>query len=151
MVPTSVLLFWTWSVYWFTFVYFLLCIQECSDAGKDWGSEENGARDDEMVGWHHWLNGLEFKQTQGDSEGQRSLTCCSHGVTNNQTWLSDWITTIFHLYLSRAFAIVLRERALLVICVCVYLPELFFCSTFKCFLPLIKNLYCPWVNCFFSS
>ena len=37
------------------------------DAGKDWGQEEKGAREDEMVEWHHWLNGLEFEQTQGDS------------------------------------------------------------------------------------
>ena len=33
--------------------------------------------EDEMVGWHHRLNGHEFKQTQGDSEGQESLLCCS--------------------------------------------------------------------------
>ena len=32
---------------------------------------------DKMVGWHHWHNGHEFEQTQGDSEGQGSLTCCS--------------------------------------------------------------------------
>ena len=47
------------------------------DAGKDWGKEEKGVTEDEMVGWHHWLNGHEFEQTQGDSEGQGSLTCCS--------------------------------------------------------------------------
>ena len=47
------------------------------DAGKDGGQGEKGARKDEMVGWHHLLNGHEFDQTQGDSEGQGSLTCCS--------------------------------------------------------------------------
>ena len=47
------------------------------DAGKDWGQEEKGATENEMVGWHHRLNGLEFEQTQGDSEGQRSPVCCS--------------------------------------------------------------------------
>ena len=47
------------------------------DAGKDWGKEEKGVTEDEMVGWHHWLNGHEFEQTQGDSEGQGSLVCCS--------------------------------------------------------------------------
>ena len=47
------------------------------DAGKDWGQEEKGAIEDEMVGWHHWLNGHEFEPTQGDSEGQGSLVCCS--------------------------------------------------------------------------
>ena len=38
-------------------------------AGKDWGQEEKGVREDEMVGWHHWLNGHEFEQTQGVNEG----------------------------------------------------------------------------------
>ena len=33
--------------------------------------------EDEMVGWHHQLNGHEFRQTPGDSEGQQSLACCS--------------------------------------------------------------------------
>ena len=47
------------------------------DAGKDWGQEEKGMTEDEMVGWHHWLNGQEFEQTQGDSEGQGGLACCS--------------------------------------------------------------------------
>ena len=47
------------------------------DAGKDWGQEEKGMTEDEMVGWHHWLSGREFDQTPGDSEGQGSLAYCS--------------------------------------------------------------------------
>ena len=47
------------------------------DAGKDWQQEEKGVTEVEIVGWHHWLNGHEFEQTLGDSEGQGSLTCCS--------------------------------------------------------------------------
>ena len=47
------------------------------DAGKEWGQEKKGVTEDEMVGWHHQLNGHEFEQTQEDSEGQGSLTCCS--------------------------------------------------------------------------
>ena len=47
------------------------------DAGKDWGLEEKGMTEDEMVGWHHWLNGCEFEKTLGDSEGWGSLACCS--------------------------------------------------------------------------
>ena len=39
--------------------------------------EEKGTTEDEMVGWHHQLNGHEFEQTLGDSEGQGSLVCCS--------------------------------------------------------------------------
>ena len=47
------------------------------DAGKDWRQEEKGTTEDEMIGWHHWLNGHEFEQTLEDSEGQRSLICYS--------------------------------------------------------------------------
>ena len=39
------------------------------DAGKDWGQKEKGEAEDEMIGWCHWLNGLEFEQTLGDSGG----------------------------------------------------------------------------------
>ena len=47
------------------------------DAGKDWGQEEKGATEDEMVGWHHWLNGHEFEQALGDGDGQGGLACYS--------------------------------------------------------------------------
>ena len=47
------------------------------DAGKDWGKEEKRVTEDEMVGWHHWLNGHAFEQTPSDSEGQGSLVCVS--------------------------------------------------------------------------
>ena len=47
------------------------------DSGKDWGQEEKGATEDEMVGWHHQLNGHKFEQTLGDNEKQVSLVCCS--------------------------------------------------------------------------
>ena len=46
------------------------------DAEKDWG-QENGATEDEMLGWQHQLNGHEFEQTPGDSEGHGSLACCT--------------------------------------------------------------------------
>ena len=42
-----------------------------------WQEERGGATEDEMVGWHHWLDGHEFEQIAGDSEGQGSLACCS--------------------------------------------------------------------------
>ena len=47
------------------------------DAGKDWRQEEKGTTEEEMVGWHHWLNGLEFEQASGVGDGQGSLVCCS--------------------------------------------------------------------------
>ena len=47
------------------------------DTGKDWRREEKGMTEDEMVGWHHWLNGQEFEQALGVGDGQGSLACCS--------------------------------------------------------------------------
>ena len=46
------------------------------DAGKDWRWEEKGTTEDEMVGWHHWLNGLGFGWTLGVGDGQGGLECC---------------------------------------------------------------------------
>ena len=50
-----------------------------SDAGKDWRQEEKGTTEDEMVGWHHRLNGHEFEQVGPPQvgDGQGSLVCCS--------------------------------------------------------------------------
>ena len=55
------------------------------DAGKDWRQEEKRATENEMVGWHHSLNGHEFEQTQilKDREAWRAVV---HGVTKSQTW-----------------------------------------------------------------
>ena len=47
------------------------------DAGRDWGQEEKGTTEDEMAGWHHWLDGHEFEWTPGVGDGQRSLACCN--------------------------------------------------------------------------
>ena len=47
------------------------------DAGKNWGQEEKGMTEDEMIGWHHRLNGHELEQTLRDDKGQQSLACCS--------------------------------------------------------------------------
>ena len=59
-------------------------------AGKDWGQEEKGVAEDEMVGWHHWLNGHEFEQTPEDSGGQGSLIhCSSWGRKESDT--TEWL------------------------------------------------------------
>ena len=47
------------------------------DAAKVWRQEVEEATEDEMVGWHHRLDGHEFKQSPRDTEGQGSLACCS--------------------------------------------------------------------------
>ena len=46
-------------------------------AGKDWGQEEKGVTEDELVGWHYWLNEHEFEPTLADTERQGSLACCN--------------------------------------------------------------------------
>ena len=51
--------------------------------------------EDEMVGWHHRLDGCEFGQTAGDNEGQGGLAAAVRGVAESQTLLSDW-TTVPH-------------------------------------------------------
>ena len=66
------------------------------DAGKDWRQEEKGTTEDDIVGWHHWLNGHEFEQAPGVGDGQGSLACCSPWgrkesdmtelLNNNNTW-----------------------------------------------------------------
>ena len=52
-------------------------IRKDPDAGKDWRWEEKGTTEDEMVGWHHWLDGHEFEQAPGVGDGQVGLACCS--------------------------------------------------------------------------
>ena len=51
-------------------------IRKDPDAEKDWRQEERGMTEDEMVEWHHWLDGHEFEQALGVGDGQGSLACC---------------------------------------------------------------------------
>ena len=67
-------------------------IGKIPDAWKDWRQEEKGATEDEMIGWHHWLNGHEFEQALGVGDGQGSLAYCSPGSckeSDTTEWL-DW-------------------------------------------------------------
>ena len=60
------------------------------DAGKDWGQEEKGTTEDEMAGWHHWLNGRESEWTPGVGDGQGALACCySWGCKESD--MTEWI------------------------------------------------------------
>ena len=60
------------------------------DAGKDWGQEDKGTTEDEMVGWHHRLDGKGFGWTPGFLMDRKAWPAAVHGVTKSQTWLSDW-------------------------------------------------------------
>ena len=62
------------------------------DAGKVWRQEDKGMTKDEIVGWHHRLNGHEFEQTWGDGKGQGSLAYCIPWG-HSQTQVSNWTTT----------------------------------------------------------
>ena len=64
------------------------------DIGKDWGQEEKGVAEDEMVGWHHQLNGHDFKQILGDSEGQGNQVCCSPW-SRKEVDRTEWTTRVF--------------------------------------------------------
>ena len=60
------------------------------DAGKDWRQEEKGTTENEMIEWHHWLNGHEFEQALGVGDGQGSLACCSPwGLKMSDT--TEWL------------------------------------------------------------
>ena len=52
------------------------CVRKDSGARKDWRQEEKGTSEDELIGWHHQLNGHEFEQVSGVGDGQGSLECC---------------------------------------------------------------------------
>ena len=68
-----------------------------SDAGKDWGKEEKGTTEDEMAGWHHWLDGCESEWTLGVGDGQGVLVCCyswGHKELDTTEWL-NWAEVPF--------------------------------------------------------
>ena len=67
-------------------------LEEDPDAGKDWMQEEKEPTEDEMVGWHHWLDGHEFEQAPEDGKGQGNLACCSpwgHKESDMTEWLNN--------------------------------------------------------------
>ena len=71
------------------------------DTGKDWSQEEKATIEDEVVGWHQWLDGHEFEQALGIGDGQRSLAWCSpwgHKEldTTEGAELTDWYTIKFY-------------------------------------------------------
>ena len=63
---------------------------EKTDAGRDWGREEKGTTEDEMVGWHHWLNGHGFGWTLGVGDGQGSLACFSPR-SHKESDMTEWL------------------------------------------------------------
>ena len=71
-----------------------------SDAGRGWGQEEKGTTEDEMAGWHHWLDAPESEWTLGVGDGQGGLACCdSWGRKESDT--TEWLiwSDTFHNFL----------------------------------------------------
>ena len=75
-----------------------------SDAGRDWGQEEKGTPEDEMVGWHHRLDGEEFEWTPGVGDGQGGLVCWNswghkeldtNELLNRGPWFNNVLRLIF--------------------------------------------------------
>ena len=61
-----------------------------SDARRDWGQEKKGMTEDEMAGWHHWLDGRESGWTSGVGDGQGGLSCCdSWGCKESD--ITEWL------------------------------------------------------------
>ena len=88
------------------------------DARKDWRQEEKWMTEDEMVGWHHRLDGHEFEQALGDGEGQGSLVCCSpwghkESDTTEQLNRTDVVNTgcytIVDIYIALFLSIISRQ------------------------------------------
>ena len=63
------------------------------DAGKDWRRVEKGTTEDEMVGWHHRLNGHKDEQAPGAGDGQGSLACCSPWCSK-ESGMTEWLNWV---------------------------------------------------------
>ena len=74
------------------------------DAGKDWGQEEKGTTEDEMVGWHHRLDGHGFGWTPGVGDGQGGLACCG-SWDRKESGTSDWTELSWWLMILSIFQI----------------------------------------------
>ena len=72
------------------------------DAGKEWRQEEKGKTEDEIVGWHHQLDGQEFEQAGGVCDGQGSLACCSSwgrkelDMTERLNWTDLMLIAVYY-------------------------------------------------------
>ena len=80
-----------------------------SNAGRDWGQEEKETTEDEMAGWHHWLDGHESQWTPGVDDGQGGLACCDSwgrkesDTTERLIWsdLQVWASYLLYTNLAR--------------------------------------------------
>ena len=79
-----------------------------SDAGRDWGQEEKGTTEDEMVGWHHWLDGLSLSEFREMVMNREDWRAAIHGVAKSRIRLSDRIELNWTMYIYFCFDIKLN-------------------------------------------
>ena len=60
------------------------------DAGRDWEQKEKGTTEDEMAGWHHWLDDMSLSELRESVMDREACSAAMHGVAKSWTWLSDW-------------------------------------------------------------
>ena len=96
------------------------------DAGKDRRQGEEGTTEDEMAGWHQWLDGHEFEWTLGVGDGQGGLACCS--PWGSQRVRHDWATelTLFQSSVMKSFSILPRRQSYL-------------CNHIQCIVPSLSS------------
>ena len=84
-------------------------IAKDSDAERDWRQKGKGTTEDEVAGWHHWLNGQEFGWTLGVGDGQLGLACCNSwgGKESDMTEWLNWTELNKGLWLSQPFTVIL--------------------------------------------
>ena len=88
-----------------------------TDAGRDCGQKEKGTTEDEMAGWHHWLDGCESEWTPGVGDGQGGLACCDSwgrkesDTTERLNWLTDWMNdlVVFPTFFSLSLNLAIRS------------------------------------------
>ena len=83
------------------------------DSGKDWRQVEKGMTQDELVGCYHWLNGHMFEQDPGDGMDRETWYAAVHGITKNETWLINWITTTARGFGTHGYPYLLRASLFL--------------------------------------
>ena len=89
---------WSWNSHTWAYLLRRTDSWKDPDAGKNWRQEEKGMTEDEMVGWHHWLNGHEFASTPGVDDEQGGLMGSQevrHDWVTELNWSDTGLTTIF--------------------------------------------------------
>ena len=80
-----------WPPHWKSWL-----IGKDSDAGRDWGQEEKGTTEDEMAGWHHWLDARDLSELRELVMDREAWPAVIHGVAKSRTRLSDWSDLIWY-------------------------------------------------------